>query len=392
MKIFFLIRALTYGGAERQLTVLSKGLSERGHDVVIGTFYSGGPLEKELVNTQVRVIALNKHSRWDLVGFILRLIAVVRAERPNVIYGFLWDPNLLTIILKPIFPHMRIVWGIRSSARELPKETWLERLSMRLSCWLSRFPDAIIANSQVGGNDYVSQGCPKEKMIVIPNGVDTDRFRPDQKARRRIRCEWELTEENRVVGIVGRLNLVKDHTNFLKSAAALAKERNDIRFVCVGDGPTDYRHTLQMLAEELGLKRSLSWSAAREDMTAVYNALDILVSSSASEGLSNVIGEAMACGVPCVVTDVGDSAWVVGDMGEVVPSKDPIALKNAVQTLLERPTHSPSQIRNTIVDRLSVSNLITNTERVLNEMVERRWKRPWSNKYADEPRIHSNHL
>ena len=104
-------------------------------------------------------------------------------------------------------------------------------------------------------------------------------------------------------------------------------------------------------------------------MSAVYNALDIAVSSSYSEGLSNVIGEAMACGVPCVVTNVGDSAWVVGDTGEVVPPKDPVALKNAIERLLDQKAYGPAQIRQGIVDRLSVSNLIANTERTLNALV-----------------------
>jgi len=240
---------------------------------------------------------------------------------------------------------------------------------MRLNCWLSRFPDAIIANSQVGSDYYVLQGFPREKTLVIPNGVDTEKFRPEQEARGRLRSEWGVTERDHVVGIVGRLSPVKDHPNFLKSAALLVKEQNNIRFACVGDGPAEYRRTLQALAEELGLKESIIWNTARQDMTSVYNALDVLVSSSNSEGLSNVISEAMACGVRCVVTDVGDSAWVVGDTGEVVPSKDPVALKDAVQRLLNKTEYGPAQIRKTIVDRLSISKLLANTERILNLLV-----------------------
>jgi glycosyltransferase involved in cell wall biosynthesis len=369
VKIFFLVRALNCGGAERQLTLLSKGLCERGHDVVIAVFYSGGPFEKELKDTKVRIRPLNKRGRWDVFGFLLRLIRAVREERPDVLHGYLCDPNLLTGVLKPLFPHIKIVWGVRSSARDLKRETWLDCLIIKLNGWLSRLPDVIIANSQVGRDDYLAQGYPGEKMVVIPNGVDTERFHADPEARRRIRAEWSVTAQDHVVGVVGRLSPIKDHPNFLRAAALLAKERKHVRFVCVGDGSADYRQTLQVLAEQLGLGGSLIWNEAREDMSAVYNALDIVVSSSYSEGLSNVIGEAMACGVPCVVTNVGDSAWVVGDTGEVVPPKDPVALKNAIERLLDQKAYGPDQIRQGIVDRLSVSNLVVNTERTLNALV-----------------------
>ena len=369
MKIFFLVRALNRGGAERQLTLLSKGLGERGHDVVIGVFYSGGPFEKELLDTKVRIRPLNKWGRWDVFGFLLRLVRAVREECPDVLHGYLWDPNLLTVVLKPLFPHMKIVWGIRSSTRDFNDEGWLDCVIIKLNAWLSRLPDVIIANSQVGRDDYLAQGYPGQKMVVIPNGVDTARFDRDPEARRRIRCEWGVTEQDRVVGVVGRLSPIKDHSNFLRAAALLAKERKHVRFVCVGDGSAGYRQTLQVLAEELGLVGSLIWNEAREDMPAVYNALDVVVSSSYSEGLSNVIGEAMACGVPCVVTNVGDSAWVVGNTGEVVPPKDPVALKNAIERLLDQKAYGPDQIRQGIIDRLSVSNLVVNTERTLNALV-----------------------
>ena len=387
MKIFFLVRALNYGGAERQLTLLSKGLGERGHDVVIAVFYSGGPLEKELYGTKVRIRPLNKWGRWDIFAFLLRLIQAVREERPDVLHGYLWDPNLLTVVLKPLFPHLKIVWGVRSSARDLKRESWLDRLIIKLNCWLSRFPKAIIANSQAGRDDYLAQGYPGEKMVVIPNGVDTERFHPDPEARRRIRGEWSVTEQDHVVGVVGRLSPIKDHPNFLRAAALLAKERKHVRFVCVGDGSADYRQTLRVLAEQLGLGGSLIWNEAREDMPAVYNALDIVVSSSYSEGLSNVIGEAMACGVPCVVTNVGDSAWVVGDTGEVVPPKDPVALKNAIERLLDQKAYGPDQIRQGIVDRLSVSNLIVNTERTLNALVTDRVSEVRPVKAFQRPRV-----
>jgi len=364
VKILFLTRSLYYGGGQqRQLVLLAKSLCERGHDVVIAVFYSGGLLEKELSATKVRVRALNKRGRWDVAGFLLRLIRVVREERPDVLHGYLLEPNLIATFLKPLFPAMKVAWGIRCS--NLDPIDWLDKVSFKLNCWLSRFPDIIIANSHAGREYHLTVGYPAGKIVVIPNGIDTDRFRPDPKARQRIRSEWGVAGNEKLIGIVGRLDTMKDHPLFLQAAALLAKNRHDTRFVCVGGGPKEYQASLQTLARSLGLGERVLWPGAREDMPAIYNALDIAVSSSYGEGMSNVIAEAMASGVPCVVTNVGDSAWLVGDTGEVVPPKDLAALRDAIERLLDQTPHGSAEIRRRIVDRLSVETLVVSTERAL---------------------------
>ena len=365
MKIVFLVRSLNYGGAERQLTLLSKGLRQRGHDVVVVVFYSGGPLEKELVDAQVRVRPLNKRGRWEVFGFLIRLIQVLREERPDILHGYLHDANLMTMIPKFLTLCTKVVWGVRCSHIDLRQYDWLAWVEFKVNCWLSILPDAIIANSHVGRDYHLALGYPAEKTVVIPNGIDTERFRPNPLARRRIREEWGIKEQEELIGLVGRLDPMKDHPIFIEAAALLAKRRSEIRFVCVGGGPDEYRAELQRHAKQLGLEDRLLWVGIREDMPAVYTALDIAVSSSYGEGFANVIGEAMACGVPCVVTNVGDSARVVADLGEVVPPKDPAALRDAIERLLDKKPHTPAQVRLRIVEGLSAEAMVVNTERVL---------------------------
>jgi len=365
MKIVFLVRSLNYGGAERQLTLLSKGLRQRGHDVVVVVFYSGGPLEKELVDAQVRVRPLNKRGRWEVFGFLIRLIQVLREERPDILHGYLHDANLMTMIPKFLTLCTKVVWGVRCSHIDLRQYDWLAWVEFKVNCWLSILPDAIIANSHVGRDYHLALGYPAEKTVVIPNGIDTERFRPNPLARRRIREEWGIKEQEELIGLVGRLDPMKDHPIFIEAAALLAKRRSEIRFVCVGGGPDEYRAELQRHAKQLGLEDRLLWVGIREDMPAVYTALDIAVSSSYGEGFANVIGEAMACGVPCVVTNVGDSARVVADLGEVVPPKDPVALRDAIERLLDKKPHTPAQVRLRIVEGLSAEAMVVNTERVL---------------------------
>jgi glycosyltransferase involved in cell wall biosynthesis len=363
MKVVLLTRDLDYGGAQRQLVVLAKGLHAKGHMVVVAPFYSSGPLEQELLETGVRIWPLQKRGRWDLLPFLFRLAQFIRVERPEILYSFLAD--LVTVLLKPWFPSVKIVWAIRSSNMDLSQYNWLSGVCYNLNYRLSRFADAIIANSRAGRAYYADQGYPWSKIVVIPNGIDTQRFRPDPEARRHIRSEWGIQEHEQVIGIVGRLDPMKDHPTFLRAANLLSQERNHLRFVSVGDGPAEQRDSLHHLARSLNLTENMFWSDGRKDMPAVFNALDLLVSSSTSEGFSNVIAEAMACGVMCVVTNVGDSALLVEDAGEVVPPRDPVALKNTIAQLLNRSLHTPTQIHQSIVKRFSVEKLVADTEHVL---------------------------
>jgi glycosyltransferase involved in cell wall biosynthesis len=133
----------------------------------------------------------------------------------------------------------------------------------------------------------------------------------------------------------------------------------------VGEGPVEYRDLLHQLTRTLKLTEHVIWLAGRSDMPAVYNGLDLLVSSSTTEGFSNVVAEAMACGVTCVVTNVGDSARLVGNLGEVIPPRDPVALANALNKLIDRRPHTPAQIRRRIVEQFSCEKLVSDTEHVL---------------------------
>lgn len=368
MKILFLTRALNVGGAERQLVALALGLLNRGHEVAVAVFYPGGMLESELKEAGISVLSLAKSGRWDVVGFVVRLIKTVRNYRPDILHTYIC--NLTTVAVQPFMPSMKIVWGVRSSYVDFTRFDWAFRVSHELTCLLSHTPDLIITNSQAGKLSHVAAGYPAQKTVVIPNGIDTMRFRPNPAARRWIRKEWGVKEDEELVGLVGRLDPMKDHETFLEAAFALSQSRQSVRFVCVGDGHPDYRAMLQDRARLMGLGDRIRWTGTRTDVFDVYSALDILVSCSSGEGFSNVIGEAMACGIPCVVTDVGDSRLVVGSLGELIPPKDSSALARGIQRLLNHRMAS-AEVRKRIVDRFSLEALILRTERELLDLLLR---------------------
>jgi glycosyltransferase involved in cell wall biosynthesis len=329
-------------------------------------FYGGYGLEQELRESGIAVEPLGKSGRWDVAGFVCRLYRALRRERPDVVHGYLGTPNKLIGVLKPFLRGARVVWGVRAANMDLTRYDRVARWSYRAEARLSPLADLIICNSRAGFEHAVSKGFPAEKMIVIPNGIDTLRFRPDAEARARVRGEWRVGEGEKLIGLVARLDPMKDHPTFLRAAAEYSRERPDVRFVCVGDGPPDYSHELRELAASSGLDGRLIWAGKRADTPAVYNALDVAVSSSYGEGFSNVIGEAMACGTPCVVTDVGDSAWIVGEAGVVVAPQNPRALAQAWRAL---PWGDLAQLggraRRRVEENFSHALLVERTEAVL---------------------------
>ncbi len=367
-RICFLIRMLNEGGAQRQLLALIKGLDPQKYDLCLMTFYDGGLFGDEIRKLKhVKYVSLNKRGRWDVIRFLGRLVKEMRRFKPDLVQGYLGTANCLTVLLKPFLPKTRMVWGLRASNMDLSFYDRISHYHHKLECWLSRFADSIIVNSKAGYQHAASEGFPADKMIVIPNGIDLHQFKPDAAAGMRIRKEWNIAEKDKLIGLVGRLDPMKDHTTFLKAAALLLKKRSDVRFVSIGNGPESYKASLMQIADELQLKDHMLWAGSRKDMPAVYNALDIVCSSSSfGEGFPNVIGEAMACGVPCVVTDVGDSSWLVGDSGVVVPPRDPQALAAGWETCMSQPhAETTVQARARIENNFSVEQLVARTEAVL---------------------------
>jgi glycosyltransferase involved in cell wall biosynthesis len=371
LKILFLIRSLQYGGAERQLVSLAKGLRQRGHDVGIAVFYAAGDLELELKNAGCRIVNLDKHGRWDFIRFFRRFRAALRSERPNVLHGYLTGANVLAAMLRPVLSETRIVWGVRSLNTRLDDFDWFYRLGHQVERLLARFADLVIVNSRAAREQVISHGLRADRVCVVFNGIDTDRFRPSIANRRRVRAEWGFSDRERVVGLVGRLDPMKDHPTFLRAAAIVAPADNNTRFVCVGDGPPRYATKLHALADDLRLGDRLVWAGPRVDMPAVYNAFDVLALSSSTESFPNVIAEAMATEVPCVASDVGDAKDIIGDTGEIVPPGDPEALAAAITRRLSgRPPEADRErMRARIVARFSVARMVAETETALQALI-----------------------
>jgi glycosyltransferase involved in cell wall biosynthesis len=371
IKVVFLIRVLGVGGAERQLVELAKALDRRTFEIVVLCFYEGGAFAKDLLAAGIPVISLHKRGRWEVLRFAARMALELRRLRPDIVHAYLTGPNLMAAVMKPILGSTRIVWGIRAS--RLETEDRLEKVLSRLEVLLSSRASLVIVNSAAGLAYCHWAGFAKDHCVVIRNGIDVTRFSPDNAARVEQRSAWGIPPDALVIGLVGRIDPMKDHATFLRAAAIFAESRPDARFVCIGGGPFSYVSQLQALARQLGIEEKVVWTGIAGDMPAAYRALDICCSSSAfGEGTPNCVAEAMACGVPCVVTDVGDSRIVVGQTGAVVPPANPAALAAALGAMAQRIAREPHlgwAARERIVAGFSLRRLADETTKALRALV-----------------------
>jgi glycosyltransferase involved in cell wall biosynthesis len=375
MRILFLARSLEVGGAERQLGTLAAGLQGRGHSVEIAVFYGGGALEALPRAAGVPVVALGKTSRWDLFAFSRRAFAEVKRFDPDTIYGFLVAANLFSVVARRAAPRARIAWGLRAGAMDWSQYDRFQGMTFAVSRFAARFADVLIVNSEAGVAYHAGAGFPLSKLRAVPNGIDLDAFRPDRALGARQRAEWGLCAGDRLYGIVARLDPMKDHATFLAAATRVASADPRARFVAIGGGPAGAQTRLQGLPDAVRLGGRLIWAGESGDMLAAYNALDVLVQSSIGEGFPNAVAEAMACGVTCAVTDVGDAARIVGTTGLVVPPGDVTALAEAMLRLGSSPENQPpaAMARERIAREYSVEAMCEATERVLSGTAEPAW-------------------
>lgn len=379
MKVALLCRSITGGGAERQMLLLARGLAQRGIKVIMAAFYV--PQDAQ-IPPGVHVLPIRKRGRWDLIAYPLRLAAALRRERPDVIHAYLPAANCLAAVLKPIVAPAQIVFGIRASNVDLSRYDWLHRLVYWTERVLAFLADLIIVNSEAGRRHGVAAGLPQERMVVIRNGIDLAEFRRDPDAGRQLRAEWGVPADATLLGVVARLDPMKGHEIFLRAFASVTSKRTNAWAVIVGDGPNDVRDRLATLTSELGVADRVLWAGARADMAAVYSALDgLCLPSIYGEGTPNVVGEAMACEVSCIVTDVGDAATMVGDTGSVVPPGNVSALADAIDAFVAssevmRRRHGAAA-RRRVAASYSLERMIDETAAALRDLVRNGQRRAY---------------
>jgi glycosyltransferase involved in cell wall biosynthesis len=271
------------------------------------------------------------------VAALWRLGRVLRAASPELLQGWMYHGNLTATIGSWMLARRPpVLWNVRHSMHDLALEKPLTRLILRLSSRLSRLPRAIIYNSRLSAAQHARLGFDASRAVVIPNGFDGTHFRPQPEAGARLRRELGIDPARTVIGLIARDHPMKDPGNLVRAAALLQARGRAVHLVVIGRGLDESNRDLCAVVRESGIGAHVSLLGERTDVPALVAGFDIAALCSAwGEGFPNVLGEAMASGVPCVATDVGDCSWVVGPHGTIVPPRQSEAMATALARLID---------------------------------------------------------
>jgi glycosyltransferase involved in cell wall biosynthesis len=313
--VLHVISGLGLGGAERMLVETAIGLQRRGLAQHVVSLRGRGHYADDLESAGVPVSIIEIACAPQVLSALWQLRKVVHRLHPDIIQGWMYHGDLAAMVAHLVAQgrsRRRLCWNIRASNMDDARYTKL----IRACGWLSRWPDVIVANSEAGAKFHTAHGYRPRRVIVIPNGIDTDKFRPDPIARSMLRAELGLGEQVVVVH-VARVDPMKDHATFLAAMESLP----DIFGLLVGAG-----------TETLVCPPNVRALGVRNDVERVYAAADLVVSSSAfGEGFSNALAEGMSAGLLPVATDVGDAARIVGQTGHIVSPRNPASLAKAIK-------------------------------------------------------------
>ncbi|MBD2577196.1 glycosyltransferase [Oscillatoria sp. FACHB-1406] len=372
MKIFHIITGLKVGGAEMMLLKLLERRSPKVKAKVISLTHTDS-IGKRINDLGIPVVALEMRPGTLNPFALLGLVRLLQKERPDIIHTWMYHADLLGGLAARWAGIPSIIWNIRSSdlSRERNKAT--TRLVVALCAKLSvLIPNRIQCCSNVAKDIHLSWGYDRDKFIITPNGFDLERFVPDSHARLAVRQELAVGVDTPLVGLIARFDPQKNHSGFFEAAGYLHKKRPDVHFLLAGDKIDTKNPAIIAAIERAGVSDVTHLLGLREDIPRIMASLDVLASSSYGEAFPNVLGEAMACGVPCAVTDVGDSAYIVGNTGKVVGSGDMKALAEALESFLDLPSEEREQIgqqaRHRIQENFDISRVVKLYEALYEEV------------------------
>jgi glycosyltransferase involved in cell wall biosynthesis len=337
IKLLIVITGLNVGGAENMLFKILEKIDRSVYQPHVISLTTLGEFGARIQALKIPVEALGMQPGILFISKkFYRLIMRMRALKPDIVHTWLYHADALGGMAARLAGVKKIAWCLRNGKMDKSFSFFSRKIGLSLCALLSRFiPDKIVSCSQSAMYIHAKIGYPMRKMVLIPNGFDLTRYKPDISVKAKLRAELGVDAQTPLVGMFARLHPMKNHLGFLEAASLLLRSIPGVHFVLVGAGVDENNTILVEMAARNGIRDKVHFFGLRKDVPWIMGGVDIVVSSSSSgEAFPNVLGEAMASGVPCAVTDVGDSAYIVGDTGEVVAPGDMPSLAVAIEKLL----------------------------------------------------------
>ncbi|WP_426416877.1 glycosyltransferase [Aestuariirhabdus sp. LZHN29] len=334
--VLHVITGLSIGGAEQALFNLLSGSSKDACESYVVSLIDVGDIGPRIEALGIKVFTLDMPRGRPTFGSILKLRRIVKVVKPTIIQGWMYHGNIAAVVAK-IFSSdkCKLVWGVRQTLYDLANEKKLTRWVIKANAMLSFLPDALLYNSHLSKEQHQKVGFSSRFSQVIPNGIDINRFCHNSLDRRSVREKLSISDEAVVVGHVGRFHPMKGHASFLKSIVDVMDIRKNLQVVMIGRDIVPANLELSVLIPT-ALADRIHLLGEQQDTSSWYSGFDIFcLSSQWGEGFPNVVGEAMACKVPAVVTDVGDSSRIVADCGMSVPIGERKSLCDAVLSMVD---------------------------------------------------------
>lgn len=364
MKVLHVITCLGDGGAEGTLYRLISHC--KNHEYYVVSLMGQGKYGPLLREQGVKVYSLNLPQGRVTISGLVKLYRLIKEVDPQIVQCWLYHADLIGGIVARIAGVRKIYWGIRHSNLSVGTVKKSTIITAKLSALLSRLvPYKIICCSEEAVTAHINIGYVPKKFILIQNGYDLSLYTPLNLPDSRMKKQLNLPTDIPLIGMVARFNPQKDHFNLITALANLKKEGIDFFCILIGVDVNDSNQQLKGWISKFSLDSNIMLLGSRNDIPIIMNTIDIHVLSSLGEAFPNVLAEAMACGTPCVTTDVGDAAIIVGDTGWIVKPQEPQllaeALSNAIKQLNDPESWSNRKVsaRKRIVENFSIEKMVS---------------------------------
>jgi glycosyltransferase involved in cell wall biosynthesis len=374
IKVLHIITGLSLGGAEMTLLRLLGHIDKSTFDSKVISLISIGSVGEKIERLGIPVLTLGMRRDRPNPIYLWKLYKIIKCEKPDLIQTWMYHADLLGGITAAI-NKIPVIWNIRHTLLDIAGNKLSTRFVAKVCAHLSyRVPSEIVCCARAAIEEHQRYGYDESKLLLIPNGFDLEVLRPADN-KELLKERLNLDSETLLVGMVGRFYPQKDHKNLTAAAEIVLREISNVKFVLCGQGIDWHNEVLAGYIREHGLEKDFILLGPREDIQEIISGLDVLTSSSYSEGFPNVVAEAMAAGVPCAVTDVGESAQIVGDTGRSVPPQDPNALGKAIINILllseEEKKDISRRARQRIEENYSLTAITKRYENLYKEVLSR---------------------